>query len=153
MENEFLLSSIKRHYKETKPLFEQVPEDALFKEPVQTGRPVGELLLHMLRAMEFYPKGIVEKSWVPLPFTLGNYDSKEKILQLYEKVEQRCQAYLRTIESYDLDEEMFVDYSNSYVTKKEILLEFLEHNVGHRGQLLVYLRLLGITPTKIDFKV
>ena len=103
--------------------------------------------------MEFYPLGIVKKVWKPLPFTLENYSTNEQILKLYDEVVKRCFEYLEIIKTHNLDEMVYVDYSKSNVSKKEILLEFLEHNVGHRGQLLVYLRLLGIEPKKIPFKV
>ena len=151
--NEFLINALKRHYDETRVLFEQITDKDVSSEPVQTGRPVGELLLHMIRAMEFYPIGIIQGIWKPLPYTLENYNTKAQILLLYDEVVVRCHKYLETIKTQDLNEKIYVDYSNSNVSKKEILLEFLEHNVGHRGQLLVYLRLLGINPEKITFKV
>ncbi len=150
---EFLINALKRHYDETRVLFEQLTDENIKAEPVSTGRPLGELLLHMIRAMEFYPIGIIQEIWEPLPFTLEKYNTINQILSLYDEVVDRCHQYLETIKTHDLNETIYVDYSKSNVSKKEILLEFLEHNVGHRGQLLVYLRLLGIKPEKISFKV
>ena len=148
-----LIKALKRHYNETKVLFEQVTNESIKTEPVPTGKPLGELLLHMIRAMEFYLVGMIEEVWEPLPYTMDKYNTKARILRLYDEVVDRCNGYLEIIKGHDLNTTVYVDYSKNNVSKKEILLEFLEHNIGHRGQLLVYLRLLGIKPEKMPFKV
>jgi uncharacterized damage-inducible protein DinB len=149
--NDFIIDAINRHYRETKPLFEQLTDEALVAEPVQTGRSLGEIVLHMIRAMEYYLQGLVKGLWEPLPYNMDKYNSKNSILKLYEEVEKRCIKYLGVLKKDDLMEE--INYSGKKLAKIFVLQDFLEHNIGHRGQILVYLRLLDIEPEKIPFKI
>ena len=45
----FLTSAIERHFEETKLLIDQLVDQDILSEPVQTGRPLGEIVLHMIR--------------------------------------------------------------------------------------------------------
>jgi len=57
--------------------------------------------------------------------------------------------YIKEIEPVIHDSEL--EHVNRTATSDEILLEMLEHGVQHRGQVLVYYRLLGIEPVKIPY--
>ena len=151
MINYFIIDNIKRHYEETEPLFEQLTDETILAKPVPTGRSLGEIVLHMIRAMEFYLQGLVNNTWEPLPYTLDTYNTKNQIMELYVEVKHRCVQYLDTLHSQDLTQH--IDYFGKSFTKVQVLQDFLEHNIGHRGQILVYLRLLGIEPEKIPFKL
>jgi uncharacterized damage-inducible protein DinB len=149
--NEYIIDAIKRHYRETKPLFEQSTDEAIIAEPVPTGRPLGEIILHMIRGMEYYLQGLVKNIWEPLPYNMDKYNTKNSILKLYEDVEGRCIKYLDELKNVDLMNE--ISYSGKTLAKIYVLQDFLEHNIGHRGQILVYFRILGIEPEKIPFKI
>ncbi len=77
----FLQSAIERHFEETGLLIDQLADNnnILLSEPVQSGRPLGEIFLHMIRSYEYYLRGLTNGIWKPLPYTLTKYDSIQKI--------------------------------------------------------------------------
>ncbi len=153
MLSNFLISAIKRHFDETRLLIDQLTDHDpnLLSEPVLSGRSLGEIVLHMVRSIEFYSRGVATNHWEPLTYNTATYRSAHDIKTLYEDVITKSKNHLETISPSVLDE-LLEDF-NRPATKGEILLELLEHSVQHRGQMLVYLRLLGIEPVKIPYIV
>ncbi|MHA2299092.1 MAG: DinB family protein [Candidatus Hodarchaeales archaeon] len=147
----FLNNAIARHVEETRLLINQLTDQAISSEPVQTGRPLGEIVLHIIRSLEFYSRGLATDVWEALPYTLETYRSAQSIKMLYDEVLKRVADYLESLPATTLDDD--VEKFNRTATKAEILLEMLEHGIQHRGQILVYYRLLGIEPAKIQYIV
>ncbi|MHA2363531.1 MAG: DinB family protein [Candidatus Hodarchaeales archaeon] len=147
----FIESAIFRHINETSLLVNQLTDKLVKASPVETGRILGEVFLHLIRSLEYYPQGLVQDVWEPLPYNIQNYDTADKIKQLYEKVETKVKAYLDQMTEKTLMERL--NRFNDSPTKAQILLEMLEHSIQHRGQILVYYRLLGIEPAKIPYIV
>ncbi|MFQ5978343.1 MAG: DinB family protein [Candidatus Heimdallarchaeota archaeon] len=144
-----LREAILRHFRETKPLIEQLTDSMVMAEPVETGRPLGEIILHMLRSIEFYMQGLTKDVWKPLPYQLSTYGTAESIQTLYTEVVAKAGDYLERFDPLTL--ENVIDRFNRPATKSEILLEMLEHSVQHRGQVVVYYRLLGLKPAVIPY--
>lgn len=144
-----LREAILRHFRETKLLIEQLTDSMVLAEPVETGRPFGEIILHMLRSIEFYLQGLTKDVWEPLPYQLSTYGTVAAIQTLYDEVVARAEDYLEQFDPLTLED--VVDNFNRPATKAEILLELLEHSVQHRGQILVYYRLLGVKPIAIPY--
>ena len=160
----FLKKAILRHFNETRSFISDLIEDTisdmfksnvikptqiLFKIPAKDGRSLGQVLLHMIRSMEFYIRGIVKNVWEPIFYSLTAFPTLPKILNLYDSVTAEMTKYLDEITTEDLEQNL--DSFNRLATKGEILLEMLEHSLHHRGQLSVYLRLLGINPPEISY--
>lgn len=151
MMHQLLEDSIKRHLEETLPLIEQLNEIDIMSRPVAGGREVGELVLHMLRSLDFYMKGVVTGVWEPLPYNLETYTTSEAIIRLAGDVFDRARAYTGRLSSLDLKRVMKT--SGRPAAVGEIILEMLEHSIHHRGQITVYYRLLGIVPAPISYIV
>ena len=165
MNSEFLKSAILRHLEETRPfihvltdgrtiadLFEGdviKPDQILFKMPAKDGRSLGQVILHMLRSLEFYIKGVTMNFWEPLTYSLVDFPTTPEILLLYDSVVGSIKSYLDKLTDTMLQQT--VDKYSRPATKQEILLEMLEHSIHHRGQLSVYFRLLGISPPTISY--
>lgn len=145
----FLMSAISRHLEETQLLVNQLTDEAIHKEPVHTGRPLGEILLHMIRSLEYYSQGLAKNIWEPLPYTLDKYSTAKSIQTHYTEVSGKTLKYFSKMSPRTLDE--VYSGGNRSATRIEILLEMLEHSIQHRGQLLVYYRLVGVTPAKITY--
>ena len=148
---EILKKSVKRHLEETMPLIEQLTEVNIMEKPTPETRELGEVILHMLRSLEFYMRGVVTGQWDSLPYSLETYDSSEAIIQLAHEVFERVNTFNRLVSSIDMNRTI-----NSFsrpATVSEIILEMLEHSIHHRGQITVYYRLLGIAPEKILYIV
>ncbi|MHA1451129.1 MAG: hypothetical protein ACTSP4_17145 [Candidatus Hodarchaeales archaeon] len=55
-----LKAAIKRHIAETKPLIDQLYDETIHSKPVVDGRATGEIILHMIRSMEYYTMGLAK---------------------------------------------------------------------------------------------
>jgi uncharacterized damage-inducible protein DinB len=149
MSEKLIKNAILRHFQETVLIINQLTDEVIEKEPVPGGRPLGEIILHIIRSFEFYSQGLAKNIWKPLSYDLETYSSEKKIKELFKDVVQRSKSYLDMIHSDSLNEK--VKGFNREAKKIDILLEMLEHSIQHRGQILVYYRLLGINPEKIPY--
>ncbi|MFW9770475.1 MAG: DinB family protein [Candidatus Thorarchaeota archaeon] len=145
----FLKETVERHLNETLPLIEQLIEVDIMSRPTPSVREIGEVVLHLIRSLEYYMQGIVKDQWESLPYTLEKYDSAESIVNLAEHVFDKVRVYLNVIPS--LDHSRIIKSFNRPATIGELLLEMIEHSIHHRGQITIYYRLLGITPKSIAY--
>lgn len=145
----FLTSAVERHFEETKLLIDQLTDQVIISEPVQTGRPLGEIVLHIIRSLEFYSRGLATGHWEPLTYNMATHSSSQEIKALYETVVEKTLKYLEKISSTEFNDPL--ENFDRPTTKAEVLLEMLEHSIQHRGQILVYFRLLGIKPAEIPY--
>jgi uncharacterized damage-inducible protein DinB len=144
-----LVSAAKRHLKETMPLIEQLVDIDVMSKPYSEGREIGEVILHLVRSVEYYMRGITTNQWEALPYTLEKYDSAEAIIELASKVFTRVDVFANMISSGDLGRK--IELFSRPATVSELMLEMVEHSIHHRGQITVYYRLLGIAPTAIPY--
>jgi uncharacterized damage-inducible protein DinB len=146
---EFLRNVVYRHLNETLPLINVLTDDALMKKPYEDGKPVGEVILHMIRSAEFYTTGLATEEWAPLSYSLEEYNSAEAIKKLAGEVLDKVRRYTDQMHSFDLSKT--IELFNRPATVAEILLEMIEHSIHHRGQITVYYRLLGIDVPTIPY--
>ena len=146
-----LVSAVSRHLEETRPLIKQLTEINVLSRPIDEGREIGEVVLHLLRSLEYYMKGITTNQWEPLPYYLETYDSAESIIELAKKVFGQVKVYVSLISTMDLGR--IIENFNRPATVAELILEMVEHSIHHRGQITVYYRLLGIEPVAIQYIV
>ncbi|MCG3225903.1 MAG: DinB family protein [Candidatus Heimdallarchaeota archaeon] len=138
-----------RHFEETQSFIDKLNDEIILQKPLMDGRPLGEIVLHMIRSLEFYFTGIVKEEWKPLSYNLDEYGYEKSIKELYNRVTSKAVFLLEQISDSTLDEEV-LDFSRP-ATKAEILQEVLEHSLHHRGQLSVYFRLLEMNPPVIEY--
>lgn len=146
---EFLKESVERHLDETLPLIQQLTEVDIMNQPTPEVREIGEVVLHLIRSLEYYMQGVVKNHWESLPYTLQTHDSAESIVKLAEDIFVRVKQYMSIVPSMDLSR--VIDTFNRPATVAEIILEMVEHSIHHRGQITVYYRLLGIVPNPISY--
>ena len=144
-----LVTAVRRHLEETLPLIKQLTEVNVLSKPIDEGREIGEIVLHLVRSLEYYTKGITTNQWEALPYSLETYDSAESIIELAETVFERVKVYTSLVSTSDLGRK--IESFNRPATVAELILEMIEHSIHHRGQITVYYRLLGITPEVIPY--
>lgn len=144
----FLLQNFERHIQETLPLINQLTDELVYKKPINSGMEVGELILHMTRSFEYYSEGLSSNNWKSAPYSLKDYNTKFKIIELFNNVSKSSLKKLKLLTNTNLQEEMTF---NRKSTKLEIFQELIEHSIQHRGQLLVYYRILDLIPSKISY--
>ena len=120
MLNDFLKDSVERHLDETLPLIHQLAEVDIMSQPTPDVREIGEVVLHLVRSVEYYIRGIVDNQWGPLPYTLETYDNAESIVTLADDVFTRVKQYMSNISSNDLNR--VIDSFNRPATVSEIIL-------------------------------
>lgn len=146
---EFLNNAVNRHLDETMPLLEQLTEVPIMSKPVSDGREIGEVVLHLLRSLHYYMRGVWEEKWEPLLYNLETYDTAESMIQLAEDVFKKVRSIMSFIRMRNLMTK--IDSFSRPATIAEIILEMLEHSIHHRGQITVYYRLIGISPKTINY--
>jgi uncharacterized damage-inducible protein DinB len=144
-----LISAVRRHLEETLPLIKQLTEVNVMSKPIDEGREIGEVILHLIRSLEYYMKGITTSQWEALPYYLETYDSAESIIELSELVFEQVKVYVSLVSTSDLGRK--IESFKRPATVAELILEMIEHSIHHRGQITVYYRLLGITPEVIPY--
>lgn len=149
MSTKELKKSILRHLNETSLFIEKLNDTIILQEPISGSRPLGEIVLHMIRSIHFYLRGCIEDIWEPQPYSLEKYSSTQKIKKLYESIVKISETYLEKL-SPDVLHVVVEDF-NKPATKEEIILEMIEHSIHHRGQLSVYFRLLKMDPPVIEY--
>ncbi|MHA1941149.1 MAG: DinB family protein [Candidatus Hodarchaeales archaeon] len=149
MSYELIFQSAIRHFEETQLIIDQLSDNLIKKEPVISGRSLGEIVLHIIRSLEYYTQGLAKNIWKPLPYSLDDYSSAQSLKELYSGVVTKVLDYLEIIREQNL--EKVLTHGNRSATRVEFLTEMLEHSIQHRGQLLVYYRLLGLEPAKIPY--
>jgi uncharacterized damage-inducible protein DinB len=149
MEHEQIFEAIRRHLDETKLIIDQLTNEVMFEEPVQSGRSLGDVIMHLIRSLEYYSQGLAKNDWTPLNYSLEVYKSALEIKNLYQRVLIRSLHYLDEIDRNSLN--TVHEEGNRPAKRRDVLLEMLEHSIQHRGQILVYYRLLGIEPAKIPY--
>lgn len=147
----FLIQAVKRHLKETLPIIEQLNEVDVFSVPFPEGREMGEVVLHMVRSLEFYMKGIATNQWEFLQYSVEEYDSAEAIIELARNVFKHVEVYTSLVSATDMERK--VKSFDTEATIAELILEMIEHSVHHRGQLTMYLRFWGVAPIPIKYIV
>ncbi|MFW9777598.1 MAG: DinB family protein [Candidatus Heimdallarchaeota archaeon] len=147
----FVLEALGRHFDETRILLKQLTDENIQSKPVDTGRPLGEIILHMIRAFEFYSRGVATGKWEPLSYNLKKYSDVKAIQMLYEDVVRKTRAFLAEITPTGAMKT--ISPSTNSAPAIAFLLEMLEHSIQHRGQILVYYRLLGIEPRSIPYLI
>ncbi|MFX1254037.1 MAG: DinB family protein [Promethearchaeota archaeon] len=149
MLHDFLINAVTRLFRETKLIVDQLTDQLVTSKPIESGRPLGEIFLHIIRSAEFYLRGLVEDKWEPLPYNLETYGTAQAIQALYKNVNDKMEDYIKQL-APDMMTEV-IDLFNRPATKAEILQELIEHTIHHRGQIIVYYRLLGIEPATIPY--
>ncbi len=144
-----LIDAVKRHLKETLPLIEQLTEINVRSTPIPDGREIGEVVLHLVRSLEYYTKGITTNQWDALPYNIETYDSAESIIELAKNVFESVKVYTSLISLSDIGRS--INTFKRPATVADLILEMLEHSIHHRGQITAYYRLLGVKPNSIPY--
>jgi len=149
--NQFLKDALNRHLDETMPIISQLDDLSILKVPYEGGRPIGDIVLHMIRSLEFYLTGLALGSWKPLSYSLEEYSSGASIKKLAQDVFDKARNLVDQMDRIDLSQTN--DSFSRPATLAELMLEVIEHSIHHRGQLTVYYRLLGIDVPDIQYIV
>ncbi|GAA0551183.1 hypothetical protein GCM10009415_36390 [Chitinophaga japonensis] len=125
-----------------------MPEDKYTYKPVADEMTFAAQLLHMAQNISWLASAYITDT--PNPFTKADLDakgkSKELIIATVEKAFDYAIAAVKGMDAAQLDEQ--VKFFAGPMSRRQIINLMNDHQVHHRGQLVVYLRLNGIQPPK-----
>jgi len=138
----------------------EIPEDRYDFKPVPQYRSVAQLLTHIALAYKFqYQFHAIEKrsSYAGIDFSSvmkniiaeeGLVRTKAQILDLLKKEGEKWAAWVEGLPEDFLSQTVEMPQGSTPPTKSrfEMILSVKEHEMHHRGQLMLVERLIGITP-------
>jgi uncharacterized damage-inducible protein DinB len=133
----------------------QIPADKFSFRAAEGMRSVAELLQHLVESQKFLVgeacrpdtnllrKSFAEniKEYAP---DVRNVNEKEAIIQMLQAAMEDCEKQLRT--HADEMKNTMKRFDGKEMTKLGFMSFAIAHEMYHRGQLTVYVRLLGIEP-------
>jgi uncharacterized damage-inducible protein DinB len=155
-----LAESFRTVRKNTVQVARELPEDKYGYRVFAEGRSVGELLAHMAGSVEWpYRFHAVEHKSSFEGIDFGSViqrakaeekqpRSKEQVLELLRSSGEKWAGYLEGLSDEFLAERVQMPPGATPATKSrfEMILGVKEHEMHHRGQLMLIERLLGIVP-------
>ncbi len=123
---EILIKKIKRAFTLTKDLIENLPQEvlSLYLKDLPSNK-IGEQIWCIIGARESYLKAIQVGKWVGFSCSLNENKSKPQVLKYLESSSDNVIKYLK---GNILSDE-----------QSELILDLLEHEVMHHGQLIRYI--------------
>ncbi len=116
----------------TLQIIEAMPEDAFDSRPVEGMRTFREQAFHIAYTTDYFTK----------LFT-GEYTDWSKWNPGDESVKSKAELLEWTAKAFD---DLEKSLQGKDISQVDRVSSFIDHNAHHRGQLIVYLRLKGITP-------
>ena len=152
-ENDFINEYLERLVKSKEYLrvvAEMMPEDKFDFRATSESMSFAENLMHIGWAMDWHSQSLLgereARDWNT--DTELKVDNKSK-QQMIEKIDEIFYKTIEIISNFDrnrLDERL--DYFGADRTKRQVLLLLADHITHHRAQMLVYMRLNGLTPPR-----
>ncbi|HLJ24941.1 MAG TPA: DinB family protein [Candidatus Acidoferrales bacterium] len=155
-----LAESFRTVRKNTLAIAEDIPEDKYTFRPMPDTRSVGELFAHIAMGSEFQKQvhGVERRSTLAgfdFPALMQRMQSEEKAprtkAQVIELLTKNGEAWAKWLDGLDdpfLGEVVTMPPGGTPParTRFDMLLSVKEHEMHHRGQLMLIERILGITP-------
>jgi len=125
-----------------------VPDDgSLDWRPAPGAFTLGQQLVHIAQAEEYYTYGLFEGEWRKELVDLERAPrAKAGVREYFDGVRSRWTARLDALTEGDLDAGHDSPDAPPGVTLRWWLWFILEHEIHHKAQSALYLRLMGITP-------
>jgi len=129
----------------TRKTIAAIPSDRLDFRPQPDMMTARELALHLLGNYAFLTAGLADGNWATDTFTIqGDYPSTEAIVARFDALYGTAREKLPAV-----PDTAFERRANPFGAEQKVsslVQGIAEHEIQHRGQLQVYLRLMGVTP-------
>lgn len=127
-------------------MVESIPESSLDYQPTERQMTIKEQLLHIRSNMLWLSGAYFNPNQIPVPDRNRSVDSKEALQEALQESFKTVSQLIENTEESALDET--VDFFAGPKSRLQILNLLQDHVTHHRGQLIVYLNLLDITPPR-----
>ena len=142
-----LIEHLQRYRGVTLRTLEMVSDDDLTWRPNSDQYSLGQHLLHIAQAEDLYSCGLFNGEW--------NYDRvrfpdalppKAEILAFFQEVRDRTLIHLKSVAPEQLGQVVVIPGSEHRLSLRSWLWFMVEHEMHHKAQAAVYLRLMGRIP-------
>ncbi|MCF8237597.1 MAG: DinB family protein [Saprospiraceae bacterium] len=131
----------------TMQMVEAMPEQYFDFRPVEEEMTFGEQCMHMVgNIYNLTNRYIQEDTLYQKPDTHASTMTKQEILNRVNKAFDDAGSAVLNLDPRDLD--TVTDFFAGPISKRRVVMLLNDHQSHHRGQMVVYLRLKGITPPK-----
>ncbi len=129
---------------------EMMPEDKYDFKATPEEMSFAENLMHIGYAIDWHSQSLLggreSRDWkTDTIFKVAN-KSKEEMIATIEKTFDETIKLIKQFDTTQFDDAL--DYFGLNRTKRQIFLLLADHVTHHRGQMLVYMRLNGLTPPR-----
>jgi uncharacterized damage-inducible protein DinB len=142
------IDELTREAATTRRVLERVPEDKLSWRPHAKSMSLGQMALHIAQTPGMVAELIAESRTAPPPFQQAEAASRNEILSTLDQSVEGAKAKLTTWGDQGLMQEWKLEIEGNPVMVAPrvgmVRSIMLNHWYHHRGQLLVYLRLLDV---------
>lgn len=147
-----LLREMRVNLKRTEWVLEGLPDDEWMKPVPGLQKTPKDLIIHILNSRwvqcEFAKMGKIDRALFKVHFKRLLVMSPLELRNEHLKMGSEITGWLEKVESHDL-ELTFESYGGHLESKSTFVMGIITHEYHHRGQLILYFRLLGIEPPKI----
>jgi uncharacterized damage-inducible protein DinB len=142
---------LERYRATTLQILDTLTEDReLAWSPTPESYSVGQQLLHVAQAEDYYVRGLFERDWDPARTRLDaatepHRATRHALRAYFDEVRARTRTHLDTLAAPAALDAVQHDVPGAVMplTLRWWLWFLLEHELHHKGQLAVYLRLMG----------
>jgi uncharacterized damage-inducible protein DinB len=128
-------------------IYNAIPKDRGDYRPREEMKTIAGQLSHIGACEEWLVQGLRHDNWGFDVFTDRPERTVEEALAFMEFSRQRLMSLVDELQDEGLDRPVGPNpFFSAQMARGNVILVALPHECHHRGQLVVYLRLLGITP-------
>ncbi len=128
-------------------VLERFPDEEMAFRPAEGIRTAAEQFDHILAVELYFRKGLAQNVWGPVPTPGLGIISKAELYDRLSREHEETGCVLRV-----LPESAFTGYHQTRfgrLTGEGVLYVGIDEEIHHRGNLYIYLRLLGIEPPQM----
>ena len=131
-------------------LAENMPEDKYNFKATPESKTFAENLMHIGYALDWHSQSLLggrdSRDWrTDTTFVAADKSKKEMIARIDKTFDEAIKLMV-TFDTMQFDDRL--DYLGLNRTKRQIFLLLADHISHHRGQMIVYMRLNGLTPPR-----
>jgi uncharacterized damage-inducible protein DinB len=145
-EIERLVKQWDRIHNQTVKVMKAAPSEKLDWKPAETIRSLGSLLRHIVSAEHFLITTALTGQGQPPTEDLKGYDVAG-LVDAFNRQHQRLVEQVASLSPEQSKET--IQFFGRELPRMTLLWGITEHEIHHRGQLFVYLRLLGVEPPSL----
>ncbi|MHA2231486.1 MAG: DinB family protein [Candidatus Hodarchaeales archaeon] len=129
-----------------------IPDDKLTWKPVDDALSAAELGIHIYMCSLVYAAGTLKGEFTDADYSIIPFDSKKvesasDIIDYGEQVKAYIKEAIPKLTEADMDKQVTLTcWGGIKVGGMACMATILEETIHHRGQLCIYLRILGIKP-------